>query len=185
MRFDLNFTSKESGDFFDAQDTLTMRWISEDEIRQVGDFRHLLRIWDSPSASNKIMSRQDFTPRDLKGALGFIAILDLKVVNQKVIDAIVRLVGTQLTPVYGELTGKSINEMEAVVSKRVWDSVKKVFKTGKPVGRYSQVLSQKRPSLSMVSLFCPMASDRANIDGILLQVSMRTADNAGFAAHCD
>jgi len=164
---------------------VTGRWLTQEELSQISYFDPLLRIWNANSDSGKIMSRRGFTPHDLKEVLPYISIIELDVVDGKIVDAVGRLVGTQLTPIYGEMTGKSINLMEPMVRTRIWESLERAFDTRRPAGRYAEALSEKRPFVSLVSVFCPLATDGVNIDKMISLITLRTRGEAGLGAYCD
>src|SRR5690606_38803283 len=126
----------------------------------------LFGYWASRRRAGRLPSRRDIDPKDFKGLLPTISLID---VEREPLDFRLRLAGTGLYGVYGrEITGRRLNEVYGPQAAEDWRA------------ELTQVVAERRPlvgvhnfawrgagHLSILWLRLPLASDGREVDMIL------------------
>lgn len=131
-------------------------------------YEHLLQLWRTKSGNRKMPTRSDLTPRDLKDILRNILLLEKTADNPRQYRW--RLIGTALTSVLGENTGKTFEESIPAEHLPRWlDCANLILEGGQPLRFLGRVHSQGREYLDAENLFVPLANDNGEPTFILGQ----------------
>jgi hypothetical protein len=118
----------------------------------------LLNLWRTKAGDRKMPKRSDMTLRDLKGVLRHLLILER--VDQNPSKFRFRLVGTGLTAMAGELTGKTIEEVVPPEHLARWiECCDLVLEGGQPLRFLGRVHLQGKEYLNAENLYVPLAND--------------------------
>jgi len=121
-------------------------------------YEHLLSLWRTKAGNRKMPSRSDITPRDLKNILRNVLMLEKTADNPPQYRW--RLIGTALTSVLGENTGKTFEEsIPAEHLPRWMDCAQLILEGGQPLRFLGRVHIQGREYLDAENLYVPLAND--------------------------
>ncbi len=113
-------------------------------------------------------SRSDITPRDLKDILRTVLLFER--VSQNPSHYRWRLIGTGLTSILGENTGKTLEESLPPAHIERWtDCGDMILEGGQPLRFLGRVHAQGREYLDAENLFVPLANDNGEPSFILGQ----------------
>jgi hypothetical protein len=138
-------------------------WLQSTELQEI------FWYWTRIRGGNVLPSRSDFDPLDLRGALGWITLVDR---NADAGEFRYRLVGTRVSELTGiDLTGQSVSAMPLggysdFLVGRMWEAVDRA----RPIAcRYALDLRQRRVLVERVDLPLTKGSDRVEfiLTGIL------------------
>ena len=148
------------------------RMLTHDELQDVTQCKSLLNWWTEKNEQQGLPSRKDFNPADFKGILPNIVIFKLIFNDEELVDLVPTIIGTELTRVYGERTGKLLSEHESeYIFQSILASARKCLQQREPLGVESNAISKEMPFAYSFSLYCPLAMDQSHIDKLLVQVS--------------
>jgi hypothetical protein len=121
-------------------------------------YGELLDLWRRKTGNRRMPARSDMTPRDLKDVLRHILVLER--VSQNPSRYKFRLVGTGLTHLAGELTGKMVDEVVPPEHLPRWtECCDLVLDGGQPMRFLGRVHLEGREYLDAENLFVPLAND--------------------------
>lgn len=166
----------EDGRSIDAVNSISdysRRLLTHDELEDIKYFKPLLNWWRQKYEEKRhIPSRSDFNPTAFQEILPNISIFEPIYKDEKLSDFITTLIGTELTKVYGEVTGELVTtfDNEYVVST-ILNAGEECIKRREPLGITSQAISEELPFMRSFALYCPLASDHIHIDKLLIQVN--------------
>jgi hypothetical protein len=116
----------------------------------------LLGLWRTKASGRPMPRRSDFTPRDLKDVLRNIVIFERSERNPP--HYRVRLVGTGLTELAGDRTGKMIDEVVPPDHAARWvECFELILAVGQPLHFLGRVHLKGREYLDAENLFVPLA----------------------------
>jgi hypothetical protein len=131
-------------------------------------YEHLLTLWRTKSGSRKMPSRSDITPRDLKDILRTVLLFER--VSQNPSHYRWRLIGTGLTSILGENTGKTLEESLPTEHIERWTECgDMILEGGQPLRFLGRVHISGREYLDAENLFVPLANDNGEPSFILGQ----------------
>jgi hypothetical protein len=118
----------------------------------------LLGLWRTKAAGRPMPRRSDFTPRDLKDVLRNIVIFER--IEQNPSHYRVRLIGTGLTDLAGDRTGKLIDEVVPPDHAARWvECFELILAVGQPLRFLGRVHLKGREYLDAENLFVPLADN--------------------------
>ena len=146
------------------------------EMESITHFQPLLNWWKKVDEEGQgLPSRADFNPVAFQSIIPNIAILDLIYEQDVVIDCRTALIGTALAEVYGEATGKLTTEINnEYVTQTILEAVRECVRTRQPVGIIAKAATENLPFLRSFVLYCPLATDRKNIDKVAIHISFES-----------
>lgn len=164
---------KKDAKSIDKVSDYTRRILTHDELQDTTHCTSLLNWWkDKYEEKQGLPSRKDFNPAAFQAILPNIVIFNLVFNDEVLVDLIPTLIGTELTRVYGEKTGKLLSEHESeYVFQSVITSARECLRTGEPLGVEAKAVTQDMPFMRSFSLYCPLATDHTLIDKLIVQVS--------------
>jgi hypothetical protein len=122
------------------------------------DYDQLLTLWREKSKSGVMPARSSFTPRDLKDILRHMLIFER--VSQNPSRYRFRLVGTSLTGILGENTGKPFEDCIPSQHLPRWmECCDLILDGGQPLRFLGRVHINGREFLDAENLFVPLAND--------------------------
>jgi hypothetical protein len=122
------------------------------------DFRAMLDIWKEQAGDKPVPARRSMTPRALKGFLPRVAINERASFDPPRFKW--RLMGTQITQILGERTGKYIDEDAPPRQVARWNaSLDLVMRCARPMRFRGRVLVNNKTYLASELLFMPLADD--------------------------
>jgi hypothetical protein len=131
-------------------------------------YENLLALWRAKSGSRKMPSRSDITPRDLKDILRTVLLFER--VSQNPSHYRWRLIGTGLTSILGENTGKTLEESLPPEHIERWTECGDMILEGaQPLRFLGRVHINGREYLDAENLFVPLANDNGEPSFILGQ----------------
>lgn len=151
----------------------TRHLLTRDALQDITHFKLLLSWWKEKSKEkHHIPSRKDFNPVNFKSVLPSIAIFDPIFREGELVDLMPTLIGTGLTGVYGEATGKLISAFEnEYLVQGLLGASRECLQKREPIGITAKAVSDKLPFMRSFALYCPLATDHTHIDKLLVQVS--------------
>jgi hypothetical protein len=118
----------------------------------------LLDLWRTKAGDRKMPKRSDITPRDLKNVLRNLLIVER--VEQHPSRFRFRLVGTGLTNMAGDLTGKMVDEVVPPEHLPRWvDCCDLVLDGARPLRFLGRVHLEGKEYLNAENLYVPLAND--------------------------
>jgi len=121
-------------------------------------YNELLDLWRLKAAGRAMPTRSEMTARELKGILRNILVIER--VQQNPSRYKFRLVGTGLTHMAGELTGKTVDEVVPPEHLPRWnDCCDLVLDGGQPIRFLGRVHLEGREYLDAENLYVPLAND--------------------------
>lgn len=166
---------REDGDISAIKSTsdYTRRMLTHDELQDAAHCKPLLNWWKEKNEEELgLPSRKDFNPAAFQPILPNIVIFNLVFSDGELVDLFPTLIGTELTRVYGEKTGKLLSEHESeYIFQGVLTSARECLRKGEPLGVEATAVTQEMPFMRSYSLYCPLATDHTHIDKIIVQVS--------------
>ena len=121
-------------------------------------YLEMLDLWRAKAGARKMPNRSDMTLRDLKGVLRHLLILER--VEQNPSRFRIRLIGTSLTSLAGDHTGKMVDEILPAEDlhrlTQCWDLVLDVEQPLRFLGR---VHLEGKEYLTAENLYVPLAND--------------------------
>ncbi len=118
----------------------------------------LLNLWRSKAGGRKMPSRSDMTPRDLKPILRQVLLFER--ISKNPSRYRWRIVGTSLTSILGENTGKMLEESIPPEHLERWtDCGDLILDGGLPLRFLGRVHVRGREYLDAENLFVPLAND--------------------------
>ena len=121
-------------------------------------YNQLLDLWRRKAGDRKMPARSEMTPRDLKDILRNILLVER--VSQNPSHYKFRLVGTGLTHMAGELTGKTIEEIVPPEHQPRWiECCDLILDGGQPMRFLGHVHLEGREYLDAENLYVPLAND--------------------------
>jgi hypothetical protein len=131
-------------------------------------YEKLLTLWRTKAGDRRMPSRSDITPRDIKDILRNILLLEKTSDNP--VQYRWRLIGTALTSILGENTGKTFEESIPAEHLTRWmDCADLILKGGQPLRFLGRVHASGREYLDAENLFVPLANDNGEPTFILGQ----------------
>jgi hypothetical protein len=121
-------------------------------------YREMLDLWRAKAGDRTMPKRSDMTPRDLKGVLRHLLILER--VEQNPSRFRFRLIGTSMTGVAGHHTGRMVDEiLPADDSHRLAQCWDLVLNSQQPLRFLGRVHLEGKEYLSAENLYVPLAND--------------------------
>jgi hypothetical protein len=118
----------------------------------------MVEIWRAKTGDRKMPRRSDMSARDLKDFLRNIVVFER--VNQEPSRYRWRLIGTNLTGMAGDNTGKMIEDTLPAETLRRWvDCFDMILEGGQPMRFVGRVHLQGREYLDAENLFVPLSND--------------------------
>jgi hypothetical protein len=122
------------------------------------DFPRMLAIWKEQARENTMPARRSMSPRVLKNFLSRIVINERMSVHPPRFTW--RLMGTQITQILGERTGKFIDDDAPPRQIARWNaSLDLVLRVARPLRFHGRVLVNGKTYLGSELLFMPLADD--------------------------
>jgi len=153
-----------------------------EELDFTPSFKETLSWWTVASKNNtRLPSRKDLNPKDLFRTLPNLSLFDIIYEGPKLVNLRTRLIGTKLTPIYGEVTGKLVTDLEnPYVITGILNGCQESIKKRGPVAITAKAISEDMPFMKSYALYCPLSSDGEHIDKFLIVVHFENlADSAG------
>ncbi len=145
-------------------------------------YDHLLEVWRAKAGERPMPQRSAITPRDLKGILPNIILAERTERNPSRYR--VRLVGTGLTDIVGNGTGKMIDEVVPPDLAARWvECCDLVLDGGQPMRFLGRVHLQGREYLDAENLFVPLANGNDEptfVMGLCRYTQRRTQDEQSW-----
>lgn len=141
-------------------------------------YEQLLTLWRQKAAGRAMPRRSQITPRDLKDFLRNVLLFEREAQNPSRFRW--RLIGTSLTPVLGEHTGKTFEESIPPQHLVRWQQCGDlILDGGQPLRFLGRVHMNGRNFLNAENLFVPLANDQDEPAFILGQCryTPRTSDD--------
>lgn len=162
----------------DSVSDYTRRILTQDELQDATLCKPLLNWWKEKNAEKqRLPARKDFNPAHFKNILPNVTIFNMVFSDEKLVDMVPTLIGTELTRVYGEMTGKPFSEHESVyVYQGVLAGTRECLQRAAPIGVEAKAISENMPFMSSFALYCPLATDHIHIDKMLCQISFESND---------
>jgi hypothetical protein len=121
-------------------------------------YAQLLSLWRTKAGDRNMPSRSDITPRDLKDILRHVLIFER--ISQNPSRFRWRLVGTGLTDLSGDVTGKTFEETIPPEHLARWvECGDLILDGGQPLRFLGRVHIQEREYLEAENLYVPLAND--------------------------
>ena len=121
-------------------------------------YDQLLNLWRSKAGDRPMPKRSEISPRDLKDILRNLLVLERVTSNPS--SYRFRLLGTGLTGLAGDNTGKMINEVVAPEHLARWiECCDLILEGGQPMRFLGRVHLEGREYLDAENLFVPLAND--------------------------
>lgn len=133
-------------------------------------FKRVSDYFTTKTKNKRMASRKDFSPGDFKDLLPYIIILDVvegKEGDEK--EFIIRVMGTELTHIFGEQTGKNISLLNNFeVSERVDFMANHCLKIKTPISSKAPSLTFEKNHLKASFLYYPLSGDEESVDKIMI-----------------
>ena len=136
----------------------------------------LLRSWNEWRGERAMPTRSDFAPTDLKGHLGWVALID---VQHDPVRFRFRLIGADIaTGLSRDSSGKYLDDVygpefyETSIGSYRW-----ILEYGKPLRAFGTMVHAKRGPVRFESLDLPFSSDGRTIDMIMKRVRFSRMNN--------
>lgn len=142
-----------------------------------GGYQQLLNLWREKSGDQPMPRRSQITPRDLKDFLRNVLLFEREAQNPSRFRW--RLIGTSLTSILGEHTGKTFDESIPSQHLARWQQCGDlILDGGQPLRFLGRVHMNGREFLDAENLFVPLANDAGEPAFILGQCryTPRTTD---------
>lgn len=124
----------------------------------------LLALWNEKRGNRDMPSRADLNASALKPWLGNLALIDLRNGSGPTF----RLCGTNLRDRFGgEVTGRSLDDLEDVIATSLRGAVNRVHETSKPM-QYKHKAETENAPKAFYELCAPLSDNGVTIDTILL-----------------
>lgn len=132
------------------------------------EFDFLLNYFEDKTKNQRLPSRKDFNPADLKKYLPYVNIMGIEYSSdQKITDILLKLIGTEIAEFYGEKTGESIkNVNNEHLTKRVFNMANFIVEKRIPAGIIVHKLKGKNSHIKVMGLYVPLSNDNQVIDQI-------------------
>lgn len=146
------------------------------------DMAALIDLMATKRGDRQFNSRSDVSPAKLSKYLPRITILE-PVFDEagQVVDARYRLMGTEISSLYGEATGKLISEYHGEqVLRRVCRISNHCIDSQKPALGLSKALSDGRDYVDVSVLYFPLSKDGENVDQFFIYSAVERARVGGF-----
>lgn len=151
-----------------------------DAIRKICPmFQEVMTFFEGKTKGQRMVSRADFTPRELKDYLPNMSLLELKLDAKNVVDDVFcRVCGSKGTLLYGEVTGTWLSNMESnEIFERIKERCDIVRRNGSELGVRLQILSIDRDYIVVRALYIPLSDDNSLIEKMLVFVDIDDPDD--------
>ncbi|NVJ97087.1 MAG: PAS domain-containing protein [Alphaproteobacteria bacterium] len=155
-------------------------WTPDLPLRE--DMAWVMDHMEAKRAGRQFCSRKDVSPGQLGKYLPRITILEAVYDDAGVvIDARYRLMGTEISMLYGEATGQLISSYHGPhVLQRVCRITNHCIEAGGPALGLSKALSDGRQSVDVSVLYIPLSPDDKNVDQFLIYSAVERKSLARF-----
>ncbi|WP_286828785.1 MULTISPECIES: PAS domain-containing protein [Kordiimonas] len=149
----------------------------EDGLAIREDMAALVDLMAAKRGDRPFNSRSDVSPSSLSKYLPRITILEpVKDDAGNVVDARYRLMGTEISSLYGEATGKLISEYHGEqVQRRVCRIANHCIESRKPALGLSKALSDGREYVDVSVLYFPLSKDGETVDQFFIYSAVERA----------
>jgi len=148
---------------------------NSDDPRASDAGRALMRFFNERTNGQRLLTREDFSPVDIKPYLPNVLLTDIKYgTDGKVCDAVVRLMGSSAANFYGEYTGRSVLEHPSRSGQRFIQAVQRAVDNRCAVISHIREADPYRPFLRAVTCVVPITEDGENIVQTLVHVQLYT-----------
>ena len=132
----------------------------------------LLDYFDNKTGGGRLASRSDFDPLELHGLIPRICLFDFeRNIEGEVVDAMMRLQGSEIAERYRSVMGKSVREQRIEeVTERIFFLSNRISETGKPIVALAERLSEEKSYVKMSVLYIPLSDDNVTVNGALLYI---------------
>ncbi|HET7085691.1 MAG TPA: PAS domain-containing protein [Rhizomicrobium sp.] len=145
-------------------------------------YENLLQLWRSKAGDRPMPRRSEMTLRDLKDVLRNLIIVERVERNPSRYRA--RLIGTSLTSMAGDRTGKMIEEVLPPEHAMRWVvSADLILESGRPMRFIGRVELQGKEYLNAENLFVPLADDQGEptfVMGLCRYTPRRSEDDESW-----
>ncbi len=137
--------------------------------------RELIRFFMSKTGGSRLLTRQDFSPVDIKKFLPNVYVADIVYDEfDRAIDAKIRVSGTQLDELFGNVTNMSLLEHPSKVGVRGMAAVRMIVNSRNMVVCSSNQLAPEKPYWGNVSLFVPIVDEDDRITQFFCHVKIKS-----------
>ncbi len=145
-------------------------WFANDCPDICSEFKDLLQYWHELTADNIMPARHQLAPKKIVSHLPYVGLFDIiRDDTGGIGDIMTRLEGTELAGFYGDITGKSINDLpSAQVVERVKFYARVLDKYKKPIIANIDMVRSDRPLVSARGLYIPLAEDGVTMDKVFI-----------------
>ncbi len=124
-------------------------------------YEHFLSLWRSKTGTRPMPAKSELSPRDLKDFLPSIIVVQRTAENPSVY--IGRLIGSKVTEVVGNQTGKTFGESAPPELSARWiECMDLVLNGGRPLRFLGRVHLKGREYLDAENFFVPLADDQGH-----------------------
>lgn len=145
---------------------------------------HVNRYFEVKREGRRFNSRSDLCPKDLARFLPYITLVDAiddrSDGGQRIADGRFRLVGTKVSMLFGNATGKLVSEhhTEEILGRVLAIANFCVQERSPLVGR-SAIIAVERPHIDVTLLYLPFSEDQQRISQFLIFADVFKLDAAG------
>lgn len=154
----------------------------EDGMTIREDLAWMIDFMSGARGDRQFNSRSDVSPVKLKGYLPRITILEpIFDSTGKVSDARYRLMGTEISALYGEATGKLVSQYHGdEVCGRVAEISNHCIEQRAPALGLSKALSNGRSFVNVSVLYFPLSADQKTVNQFLIYSAVERVSIGGF-----
>lgn len=153
--------------------TTSFRICEGDAMRQINDsIGVLLDYCGGKSAAQRMVRGSDIDLLKLSQLVPRLCLFDFKRdTGGEIIDAIMRMQGSEIASQYKDVMGKSVREQNIEeVDERIFFLSNRISQTGKPIVALAKRLSAQQEYVSMSVLYVPLSDDNVTVNGALLYI---------------
>lgn len=153
--------------------TTSFRICEDDTMRRVnGAVGIILDYFDKKTGGQRLACRNDFDPLELPDLVPRICLFEFeRNAEGKIVDAIMRLQGSEIARRYRDVMGKSVREQRIEeVNERIFFLSNRISETGKPIVAQAERLSEEMFHLTMSVLYVPLSEDNVTVNSALLYI---------------
>lgn len=145
---------------------MDQRFLSDTELQETPGFTRLLTYFEDSTGGNRLPSRRDFRPADIKDLLPLLCMWDIETgPDGKLHDAVFRLMGTKVTDLYGEHTGNSSRDFpDPDVAGRIMTALEWIVANRTPLAYEVRGITKWRDYMNMRLLYIPMSDDGRTVN---------------------
>ncbi|NVJ99052.1 MAG: PAS domain-containing protein [Alphaproteobacteria bacterium] len=138
------------------------------------DAKWLLEYALSKGQGTRLPKRRDLSPADMTDVLPDVLILEPVIGEGNNLDDItVRLVGSNISSFYGQVTGQSLRKLsDSAAAKRGFDCVAASIATREPIVGVSHRLNDKISYFAVTVLAIPLVNDEGDISQVFVHVDI-------------